>query len=156
MLGMYLDDFPDSLRESLKKIEQGFKLQLGLNFALKEFVEKKTWQELLFKGFKFKSEISFLRKIKKVIIEAYKNFEGDDKLAKIVEQIGPLFSINSDVKVDFTHSDLEEIMKVKTMKNVDFDSNGCLEAIVGEPHKAKDIKTKYIDLDELGMSNEKL
>lgn len=61
----------------------------------------------MFKGFKYQSEIAFLKKIKKVMIEAFKDNEDFGcELAKKIAMIGPVFSINSDVKMDLQHSDL--------------------------------------------------
>jgi hypothetical protein len=71
--GMKGLEVPDSLHETLKNIEQGFKIELGFNFAFKEFLQKKTGFDILFKGFKFYSEVSFLRKIKKIMIEGFKD-----------------------------------------------------------------------------------
>lgn len=67
---------PDSLQDTLQNVEQGFRAQLGFNFPFKEFIEGgKSNYELFFKGFKYQSEILFLRKIKKVMIEAFKDFK---------------------------------------------------------------------------------
>ena len=71
---------------------------------------------MLFKGFKFQSEVFFLRKIKKILIEAFKDAQDKgSKLADIVAMYGPLFSVNSDVKLDLSHTDLEAILKNETL-----------------------------------------
>lgn len=152
-------DIPESLKESLKNVEQGFKAQLGFNFGLKEFLAKKSCFDLLFKGFKYQSEITFLRKIKKVLIEAFKDAKKNgNKVAEVVEMIGPLFSINSDVKVDLTHSDLDAILNHEKLQKLNFDLNKLLMNMdsYNESQNIKDIKTKNFALEDLGMSIEKL
>lgn len=34
-----------------------------------------------------------------------------DKFINTIKMIGPLFSINSDIKIDFSHTDLKEILE---------------------------------------------
>ena len=61
------------------------------------------------------------------MLEAYKESEANgSKLSKIIEMIGPLFSINSDVKIDLTHSDLDEILNHEKLKQMNFDFNKLL------------------------------
>lgn len=155
-LGLKKDSVPDSLQDTLRTIEQGFRAQLGFNFAFKEFLEKKSCFDMLFKGFRYQSEVSFLRKIKKVMLEAFKDAEsrGSD-VAQTVAMLGPLFSINSDIKVDLTHSDLEEILSHEHLKKLNFDINKLLKMITDDAD-TKEVKTKNFDLEDLGMSVEKL
>lgn len=56
------------------------------------------------------------------MIEAFKDAsKRGDEISEIVQMIGPLFGISSDVKVDLTHSDLKEILKNDTLKTGNFD-----------------------------------
>jgi hypothetical protein len=78
--------------------------------------------DLMFKGFRYQSEIAFLKNVKKVLVEAFKSDEYEeagnsaDAFVQTLRMIGPLFSINSDVKVDFSHQDLAEIINHDTLK----------------------------------------
>lgn len=137
-------------------MEQGFKAQLGVNWPLKELLAGKPALDLLFKGFKYHSEISFLKKIKKVMMEAFKDAESNgSELAQAIAMMGPLFSINSDVKVDLSHSDLEEILKHEHLSkaNLSFD-DVCKMMAKDEDIDA--IKAQNFDLEDLGMSQAKL
>jgi hypothetical protein len=90
------------------------------------------------------------------MLEAYKESEANgSKLSSIIAMIGPLFSMNSDVKVDLTHSDLDEILNHEKLKQMNFDFNKLLTTL-GDDVNASDIKTNNFDLESLGMSYEKL
>lgn len=73
-----LDEFeiPDSLKGALKTIEQGFKAQMAFGFPLRDFVNGGKMLDLLFKGFRYNSEIAFLKKLKKVLVEAFTKEDG--------------------------------------------------------------------------------
>lgn len=51
------------------------------------------------------------------MLEGFKDAQNrGSSVASTVAMLGPLFSISSDVKVDLSHSDLEEILKHDVLK----------------------------------------
>lgn len=72
-------------------------------------------------------------------------------MADTIAMMGPIFSINSDVKVDFSHSDLEEILNSKALKKGNIGFYQILTMIAKE-NDIEAIKTKDFDLEDLGMS----
>lgn len=73
----------------------------------------------------------------------------------MVAMLGPLFSINSDIKHDLSHTDLQEILKNETLSKGNLDFNQILQMIAGSNDLVK-IKTANFELEDLGMSQEKL
>lgn len=156
-----LDDFeiPDALKDSLRLVEQGFKAQMAFGFPLRDFVNGGKMLDLLFKGFRYDSEIAFLKKLKKVLVEAFKNDNEDaadsDTFINKLKMIGPLFSINSDIKIDFSHTDLKEILEHEHLQkgNLKYDD---LLMMLSRQEDLNEVKTQDFELEGLGMSEEKL
>ena len=96
---------------------------MAFGFPMREFLSGGKLYDILFKGFRYQSEVYFLKKVKKVLVEAFSN-EDDDGMSEqssfiqTVKMMGPLFSINSDVKVDFSHTDLQEIVDHDVLKGM--------------------------------------
>ena len=50
---------------------------MAFGFPMRDYLKGSKLYDLLFKGFRYQSELSFLKKVKKVLIEAFKSDDDD-------------------------------------------------------------------------------
>jgi hypothetical protein len=100
---------PESLKESLKNVEQGLDIKLTTGFSPQEIVDsKKSIVELVtMKGLKAEVELSFLRSLGKTLKTAFR--DQDNEFTQGLAMGGPAFALSTRFKTELTFKDFKEI-----------------------------------------------
>ena len=98
---------PDIIKDAFKETDQFIKIKAVLGVDAEEVLtSEKPLLEHALKGFKFSTELVFLKNIKNILIE---ELGTDSKVGSILDAMGPAFSLTSNSTIDFTFDDFDDV-----------------------------------------------
>lgn len=128
---------PQGLREALKDVDQYYKLKVTLGADAEEILTSdKPILEHSLKGFCVQIDVVFLKKLKKALLSG---FEGTDIGKSIKDGLmmgGPAFALNSNLSLDLTFDDMEEIKAHPMASTVLVSADQLLQGLLGVDKKA--------------------
>ena len=101
---------PLGLKEGLKDVDQYAKVKVNLGVSGDEILSSdKPLAEHGMKGFKAEVEVKFLKKVKKAIVTGMEGTPLGNKIKEVLNMAGPAFSVGSNIALDLTFQEFEEI-----------------------------------------------
>jgi len=98
------------LKEGLKDVDQYVKVKIVMGADAEEILNSdKPLLEHYLKGFSFTTDVVFLKKIKAAVMAGLENHPMGGQIKQTLQMAGPAFSVGSNLSLDLTFDDMEEV-----------------------------------------------